>query len=295
MKLVFSDDTSINITNIQNRDDVIDIEISQAAEETPKPYTEMSAIFNDTNKTESIAVLDDSENTTAVYSGYTTPVYIRLDQNREHEYIYRISLQNTSFAEKLNRAVDSLDKKYDELNEQINPVIDVDRMTIEELRAYKTGLFGKACSEDIFAGIDVETTEGVEHFSLTNNDQSNISTLAYLITNSDINASLPYHADGKFCRLFSGVEILTIFMYAQMYITEKVTYCNMLNMMSREEADFITIKNMEYGMDLYGKYLNTYNEIIASAQETAQAFIEKFMPTPEEPVEEVESEEVDGE
>ena len=44
-------------------------------------------------------------------------------------------------------------------------VPDETAMTLEEYRAYKIKQFGAECSKNIYAGVDVETSYGTEHFS----------------------------------------------------------------------------------------------------------------------------------
>lgn len=98
--------------------------------------------------------------------------------------------------------------------------------TLEELRENKRYELSKACKEIIYAGIDVTTTEGLEHFSLKEEDQTNLSVIANQIKEGA--TSFPYHADGKLCRLFSSVELGSIISQSLSFVTYNTTYCNHL-------------------------------------------------------------------
>lgn len=88
-----------------------------------------------------------------------------------------------------------------DLNEKIKSIeaamgedtVDESSMSLEEYRAYKIKQYGVECQDKIYAGTDVETSYGTEHFSATGDDQANIKTLSDVAMATKV--SLPYHAD----------------------------------------------------------------------------------------------------
>lgn len=114
---------------------------------------------------------------------------------------------------------------------------------LEQERAQKIEYLSSACNAAILNGIDVETTQGTEHFSLEETDQINLTT-AYNAVMTGM-TGYPYHADKTLCRMFSAEEIKSVSdaaVYHKMYHT---TLCNHLMMWARraetvEELDLIT-------------------------------------------------------
>lgn len=106
-----------------------------------------------------------------------------------------------------------------------------DRPTPKEA---KLAEIAAACEAAIYAGVGVQTTEGVEHFSLTLNDQTNISNLAL---QSAQGLPVLYHADGKLCRAFSPEEMGAVATAAVMHKTYHTTLCNHLNVWIRRTED----------------------------------------------------------
>lgn len=96
-----------------------------------------------------------------------------------------------------------------DLNEKIKSIeaamgedtVDESSMSLEEYRAYKIKQYGVECQDKIYAGTDVETSYGTEHFSATGDDQANIKTLSDVAMATKV--SLPYHADGSQCKVYT--------------------------------------------------------------------------------------------
>ena len=91
--------------------------------------------------------------------------------------------------------------------------------------------------------MDVETTQGTEHFSLQETDQINLTT-AYNAVVSGV-PKYPYHADGALCRMFSADEIKAISAASIKHKMYHTTLCNHLLTWARraetkEELDGIT-------------------------------------------------------
>ena len=106
---------------------------------------------------------------------------------------------------------------------------------------------GDACTSAIYAGVEIETTQGLERFSLTNEDQINIGNLAL-----QAQEGLPvlYHADGELCRLFAPEEMLALAAAAVMHKTYHTTLCNHLNVWIRRSETPEELDAIHYGADL---------------------------------------------
>lgn len=122
-----------------------------------------------------------------------------------------------------------------------------DDRPLDEIRADKLKEFSNACNASITAGVDVETTQGTEHFSLQETDQINLTTALSAIQNGSV--SYPYHADGQLCRLFSAKEIQDI---AEASIKHKLyhtTLCNHLMTWVRRIEDKKELANVKYSIE----------------------------------------------
>ncbi|MDR3091447.1 MAG: hypothetical protein LBU36_04510 [Clostridiales bacterium] len=104
-----------------------------------------------------------------------------------------------------------------------------------------------ACEAAIYAGVDVETSAGLEHFSLTINDQTNIGNLAL---QAQAGADVLYHADGELCRIFAPGEILAVAQAAIAHKTYHTTLCNHINVWARRTEDEEELAAIHYDSPL---------------------------------------------
>ena len=124
---------------------------------------------------------------------------------------------------------------------------DPNAKTLEELRADKEAEISAACNAAIVAGMDVETSQGTEHFSLQETDQINLTTALSAVEAGA--AGYPYHADGQLCRMFVGDEIRAI---AQASIQHKLyhtTLCNHLLTWARRAETAAELEGITYSAD----------------------------------------------
>ena len=93
----------------------------------------------------------------------------------------------------------------------------------------------ETCQNFIYAGIDVELSDGTQHFSLMPNDQTNIDSMFAAIT---LGASeYPYHPDGGKCVMYSAADIITLYSEYKSFVTKQTTYCNALRQWAKRETD----------------------------------------------------------
>ena len=118
-----------------------------------------------------------------------------------------------------------------------------DDRPLDEIRADKLAELYASCNDAITAGMDVETTQGTEHFSLQETDQINLTTALSAVQSGA--SGYPYHADGQLCRLFTAAEIQAIAAASVRHKLYHTTLCNHLLTWARraetkEELSVIT-------------------------------------------------------
>ena len=97
---------------------------------------------------------------------------------------------------------------------------------LDEIRTDKLAELSSSCNAAITAGMDVETTQGMEHFSLQETDQINLTTALSAVQSGA--AGYPYHADGQLCRMFTASEIQAIAAASVKHKLYHTTLCNHL-------------------------------------------------------------------
>lgn len=122
-----------------------------------------------------------------------------------------------------------------------------DNRPFDEIQTEKLSNLSEACNQTIVAGMDVETTEGVEHFSLEETDQINLTTALSAIEQGA--KGYPYHADKKLCRMFTAVEIKTIAEKATAHKLYHTTLCNHLLILARRATTTAELDKITYSAD----------------------------------------------
>ena len=122
-------------------------------------------------------------------------------------------------------------------------IIPISEEIFQEAQSTKISELSTACNQAIVAGMDVETTEGTEHFSLEETDQINLTAALSAVEQGA--KGYPYHADKKLCRMFTAVEIKSIAETATKHKLYHTTLCNHLLIWARrvtttEELEQIT-------------------------------------------------------
>ena len=122
-----------------------------------------------------------------------------------------------------------------------------DDRTLDEIRANKLAELSASCNAAITAGMDVETTQGTEHFSLKETDQINLTTALSAVQSGA--AGYPYHADGQLCRLFTAAEIQAIAAASVKHKLYHTTLCNHLLTWARRAETKEEISGITYAAD----------------------------------------------
>ena len=172
------------------------------------------------------------------------------------------------------------------IDEQLNSIIDIEKMDLDEVKEYVIKQIGKKCREEIYDGEDVTLPNGdVQKFSYSADDQANLGnaiTLAFAARQLGFDLNyIPYHANSTMCALYDTESIVAIYMTLQLRLTRLTTKCNMLNCMIRGADSKEDVLAITRDTQLTEEYQQRYNEIITIAIETAQAMAEAMRPNNE--------------
>ena len=122
-----------------------------------------------------------------------------------------------------------------------------DDRPLDEIRTEKLAELSSSCNDAITAGMDVETTQGTEHFSLQETDQINLTTALSAVQSGA--AGYPYHADGQLCRLFTAAEIQAIAAASVKHKLYHTTLCNHLLTWARRAETREELSGITYAAD----------------------------------------------
>lgn len=137
--------------------------------------------------------------------------------------------------------------KQEAYNGEYTIVEEPDDRPMDEIRADKLAELSTACNDAITAGMDVETTQGTEHFSLQETDQINLTTALSAVQSGA--AGYPYHADGQLCRLFTAAEIQAIAAASVKHKLYHTTLCNHLLTWARRAETKEELSGITYAAD----------------------------------------------
>lgn len=129
--------------------------------------------------------------------------------------------------------------------------------TTDEIKRAKISYLSSICNKQIIYGIDISINGDIEHFSYTKEDQTNIKELFDLAMQT--NMPMYYHSDGNSCKLYTVEQIIDIYTMSAMNKMHHITYFNQLKMYIQSLDDIESVSEIEYGYELSGEYLRTYN------------------------------------
>ena len=121
-------------------------------------------------------------------------------------------------------------------------------LSLERAKLNKINELSSACEKTIHKGIDIETSLGIEHFSLTLEDQLNITAQSNVIRLGA--TEVPYHDDDGNCRMFSAEEMFNIETNVYIFKVYNTTYFNRLKAWIHRCVSFEEIDDITYGTAL---------------------------------------------
>ena len=158
------------------------------------------------------------------------------------------------------------DRLVKELDEKINPTIDVEECSLDELKAWQKKQVNIACKEAIEAGVDVGLSDGkTYHFSYKAEDQINYVEMRQEIEH-DGYTTVPYHPDNGDCTIYSSDDMKKIIkaQIANKFVL--TTKCNAYHGMIKDAEDKAAVSAIVWGSDLSEKRQADFNKIVAAMQ-----------------------------
>ena len=145
---------------------------------------------------------------------------------------------------------------------------------IVQAKSEKCAELSNLCESAINAGTSVKLPDGTEKdFSYSTADQANVSEMFLACMMGA--ESYPYHANGEGCMIYTAAEIISIYGTLSMYKTIQITYQNQLKQYVNSLETVDDVNAVQYGQELSGDYLTTYNTLITEAQTQMQAVLAK--------------------
>lgn len=185
------------------------------------------------------------------------PVELDMTSSKNYVYIRKITKVETNnnyteyvYDEEVYTKEEYNNKQIQDISDKVNNVVKVEDMNLDQTKAYMVSKMGEICKQTIVNGIDIKLSDGsIEHFSMTTEDQSNISTQVNLIMAFDLEEAA-YHADKEDCKFYSAADFLRISLMTNMHKLKQTTYCNILNNYIRSLNTKEEVLSCTYGMTL---------------------------------------------
>ena len=127
--------------------------------------------------------------------------------------------------------------------------------TLEEVKASKVAEMNNIQQSVIQSGFDVILTDGtVEHFTLTDHDQTSLMGLQTQVAQGAEN--IPWHTSdtAEHCKYYSNADMLLIVTAAMQYVTFHVTYFRDLRIYINAMDDKESVEAVTYGIVIPEEY-----------------------------------------
>lgn len=129
----------------------------------------------------------------------------------------------------------------------------LDESDIENIRVRKREEISNTCENTIYNGIDIELSNGIKHFSLTQNDQINLLGLQTEMLDPNKN-EFEYHSDGEPCIYYSKEDMTKIMVGLMSFKKYQTTYCNSMFDWINDVKTVEELNNIKYGDDIPLEY-----------------------------------------
>lgn len=227
----------------------------------------------------SIAIVDEQNNEVASFTEY--------DSFSSISYVGRnYSPSLNGFANELIVTLTKADliEQIQRIDEKVNPTIDFDAMTLEELKEWKIDQLSLMGEQTIFNGADIELTDGtIKNFTYDLEDQSNLLNAMFIIQAlDDLTITIPYHGHGEPCELYSALDILAIYIGLQIFSTTVQTIVNMKINWVRECETKEEVRAITFETPLPDEWMDRAESILVPAMEIVNELKRKYFPEREE-------------
>lgn len=139
--------------------------------------------------------------------------------------------------------------------------------TLEEVQEEKVSEMNTAQQSVIAEGVNVTLTDGsVEHFTLTEHDQTSLVGLQGQVAAGEEN--IPWHTsdEEEHCKFYSNADMARITTTAMSHVTWHVTYFRDLRIYIRSLEDKEEVEKVTYGMDIPVEYQSEPLKAMIAAQ-----------------------------
>ena len=159
--------------------------------------------------------------------------------------------------------------EYEAIMEELDPHYDPDPEppyddTLERLIAEKVAEMSATCNALIEGGVDVVLSDGeTYHFSLTTQDQLNLTTLDVMARGGE--NQIPYHADGELCKFYTAEDIERIIQAAKEWTSYHITYFNSLQCYIKALTSIEAVGDIVYGVPVPEEYQSEVYKAIINA------------------------------
>ncbi len=237
-------------------------------------------IFDNLKKIE-IYYNDNLAATYAQFNGYNSIEFVasQFDSNRNAFFdVFRIILTQKNIVD----IVDELDKT-------VNKKVNIEAMTASEYKDYITGIYSEQGQKDIFNGTNITLEDGTTPlFTYNFEDQLNLlSALQTVILAETTDVVIPYHSHHQSCSMYSGGDIVRIYIGLMINSIQIQTRVNMLNNWIRSLTNKEDMLEIKYDTDLPLEYEEKYGVIISNSLQLIENIKRRFFP--QEFVQEVET------
>jgi len=224
---------------------------------------------------QTISVVDDTDLEVATFTQYDTYSSIN--------YMGRnYSAQLDGFADELVVTLTKADliEQVKRIEDIVNPIIDFDMMTLEDYKEWKINQLSDMGEATIFAGTDVELTDGtVKNFTYDLEDQSNLLNAIFIIQAlDDLTITLPYHEHGQACELYGALDILAIYISLQIFSTTVQTLTNMRINWVRSCATKDEVRAIEFDTPLPEDWQARADAVLIPAMTIVNELKKKYFP-----------------
>lgn len=140
----------------------------------------------------------------------------------------------------------------------IYPNVNYPQIELAQAKTNKISELSSECEKDIINGVTISD----KHYSMALTDQLNLESLKTTIMAGA--ETVPYHANGESCRLYTRDDFLTIYNACAVHKISQTTYFNQLRQYVDDLTSADEVYAVSYGQELTGKYLEAYNQIMDS-------------------------------
>lgn len=155
--------------------------------------------------------------------------------------------------EKPPLVIEDIEQEYDE----VLSFNDVKEMKLQEL--------SEICNQLIEQGVEIDG----KTYSYTIEDQVNIKNLFDISTTTQQN--VPWHSNGNLCKMYTPVEIATLYIAEQKNLIYHTTYFNFMknyiDSIPDEDGAIDKVNAIYYGEPMPQEYLDIFNNLINEASE----------------------------